>query len=52
MNKPLKLPKLPRYVTGLKNDGTRDKRYAGETMANLERWMEEASGVTERTTHE
>ena len=45
--KPIQVPQLPRYVTGLKKDGTRDKRYTGGTFANLQRWMEEVVGEVE-----
>ena len=42
---PLKIPAIPRSVSGYKNDGTRDKRYkAGNTMAELTEYMEQASG--------
>ena len=44
---PLELPPIPRSVSGLKNDGTRDKRYTGATYANLKRWMKEATGKTD-----
>lgn len=40
-------PKLPRRISGLKGDGTRDKRYKkGNTMVELQELVEEVSGVT------
>jgi hypothetical protein len=43
---PLELPPIPREITGLKKDENRDRRFkAGNTMAEIQGYMESASGV-------
>jgi len=42
----LDLPLIPRSISGLKTDGTKDKRYkAGNTMVELQEYMELACGT-------
>ncbi len=43
--KPITLPPMPKNITGLKKDGTRDKRFKrGYTMFEMEEAMDEISG--------
>ncbi len=42
----LNIPKLPKRISGLKKDNTRDKRYkAGNTIAEIGEYIDQASGT-------
>lgn len=44
--KVLEFPPMPRQISGLKKDGTKDKRYKrGNTMIELKEYMDKASGL-------
>jgi hypothetical protein len=43
----IKVPNLPRNISGLRNDGRRDRRFKkGTTFAEMKKRMSEISGIS------